>query len=229
MTRSTHFLKMLFSLFIFSLFNAGIINAAHSTPQQIHGKVTEIIDVSGYTYAEVDTGTEKIWAAGPPTPLKKGDMISFSAEMPMQGFHSKSIGRIFPVIYFVNRYNTETETPATTKAHPQIAKPLKEKPVTGIDKLEDGNTIAEIYSDKINLKDKIVRVRGEVTKFTAGIMGKNWIHIRDSSTLDDLTITTDATVVLGEVVIGEGKLELDKDYGYGYLYPVILENARITK
>jgi hypothetical protein len=229
MTRSTHFLKMLFSLFIFSLLNAGIINAAHGTPQQIHGKVTEIIDVSGYTYAEVDTGTEKIWAAGPPTPLTKGDMISFSAEMPMQDFQSKSIDRIFPVIYFVNRYNTETETPATTKTHPQIAKPLKEKPVTGIDKLEDGNTIAEIYSDKINLKDKTVRVRGEVTKFTAGIMGKNWIHIRDSSTLDDLTITTDATAVLGEVVIGEGKLELDKDYGYGYLYPVILENARITK
>jgi hypothetical protein len=229
MTRSTYFLKMLFSLFIFSLLNAGIINAAHGTPQQIHGKVTEIIDVSGYTYAEVDTGTEKIWAAGPPTPLTKGDMISFSAEMPMQDFQSKSIDRIFPVIYFVNRYNTETETPATTKTHPQIAKPLKEKPVTGIDKLEDGNTIAEIYSDKINLKDKTVRVRGEVTKFTAGIMGKNWIHIRDSSTLDDLTITTDATAVLGEVVIGEGKLELDKDYGYGYLYPVILENARITK
>jgi hypothetical protein len=229
MTRSTYFLKMLFSLFIFSLLNAGIIHAAHGTPQQIHGKVTEIIDVSGYTYVEVDTGTEKIWAAGPPTPLTKGDMISFSAEMPMQDFQSKSIDRIFPVIYFVNRYNTETETPATTKTHPQIAKPLKEKPVTGIDKLEDGNTIAEIYSDKINLKDKTVRVRGEVTKFTAGIMGKNWIHIRDSSTLDDLTITTDATAVLGEVVIGEGKLELDKDYGYGYLYPVILENARITK
>ena len=31
------------------------------------------------------------------------------------------------------------------------------------------------------------------------------------------------------VVIAEGKLELDKDYKYGYLYPVLIGNAAITK
>jgi hypothetical protein len=60
-------------------------------------------------------------------------------------------------------------------------------------------------------------------------MGKNWLHIRDSSTLDDLTVITKSTVVIDDVVIVEGKLELNKDYGYGYVYPVILEDAKITK
>ena len=31
------------------------------------------------------------------------------------------------------------------------------------------------------------------------------------------------------VVIIEGKLSLDKDYGYGYVYPLLVEDASITK
>ena len=95
--------------------------------------------------------------------------------------------------------------------------------------MKGGNTIAEIYARKQKLKGKTVRVRGQVTKFTAEVMGKNWLHIRDSSTLDDLTVTTDNTVAIDDVVILEGKLVLDKDYGYGYFYPLIMEDARIAK
>ena len=58
-------------------------------------------------------------------------------------------------------------------------------------------------------------------------MGKNWIHIRDSSTQDDLSITTDSTVAINDIVVLEGKLELDKNYGYGYVYPLIMEGAKI--
>lgn len=68
---------------------------------RIYGKVTDIIDVTGYTYAEVDTGKEKVWAAGPVTPLKIGDMISFQTKMPMVNFHSTSMDRDFPILYFV--------------------------------------------------------------------------------------------------------------------------------
>ena len=64
---------------------------------------------------------------------------------------------------------------------------------------------------------------------TANIHNKNWLHIRDSSILDDLTVTSTSAAAVGGVVIAEGKLELDKDYKYGYLYPVLIENAAITK
>jgi len=240
MMRRTNFSIILLACFSLNLLNAVIINTAYATqkntkevqqnnPQKIYGKVTDIIDVTGYTYAEVDTGKGKVWAAGPPTPLKKGDMIAFSSQMPMQNFHSKSLGRDFPIIYFINRYVTNKETSTTASPHDQIKPQQIIEPIKGINKVEGGYTIAEIYTDKKNLNGKTIRIRGQVTKFSARIMGKNWLHIIDSSTLDDLTITTDGTSTVGDVVIAEGKLELDKDYGYGYLYPVILEDATITK
>jgi len=247
MMSRTNFSIILLACLSLSLFNT--VYAAQDTtkegqqidPQKLSGKVTEVIDIAGYTYAEVDTGKDKVWAAGPVTPLKTGDMISFSSKMPMQNFHSNALGRDFPVIYFINRYITGKEVSATPSAtmpaaisktaspHGEINPQQEIKPIKGINKVEGGNTIAEIYSDKKNLSGKKVRVRGQVTKFTPNIMGKNWLHIRDSSSLDDLTVITKDTIAVGDVSIIEGKLELDKDYNYGYFYPVILEDATITK
>ena len=201
---------------------------------KIYGKVTDIIQASGYTYAEVDTGTEKVWAAATTTPLNIGDMISFTTEMPMKNFHSNSMKRDFPLIYFVNRFSTDRS--ALKGSNTEMASPHSQtKPaaatmaVDGVHKVEGGNTIAEVYADKGKLNGKAVRVRGKVTKFTADVMNKNWIHIRDSSTPEDLTITTSDTAAIDAVVIIEGKLSLDKDYGYGYVYPLVVEDASITK
>jgi hypothetical protein len=229
----------------FTLLNTGIINCAYAdqnntdeiqqqAPNKIYGKVTEIIEAAGYTYAEVDTGKEKVWAAASTTPLKVGDMIAFTTEMPMKNFHSNSMKRDFPIIYFVSRFITDNAslTGTTTEMaspHGKIKPAPTAKAVEGIHKVEGGNTIAEVYTDKQKLNGKAIRVRGQVTKFTANVMNKNWLHIRDSSTLDDLTITTDSTAAIDAVVVIEGKLALDKDFGYGYVYPLIIEDASVTK
>ena len=201
---------------------------------KIYGKVTETIDAPGYTYAEVDTGKEKVWAAGPKTPLKVGDMVAFSTKMPMENFHSSSMDRDFPLIYFIDSFIApqssakpmETVAATTTNPHTQGSTTL---PIEGITKIEGGHSILEVYADKENLKGKTLHLRAKVTKFNPNIMGKNWAHIRDSSTLDDLTITTSDTMNIGDVVVIEGVLELNKDFGYGYTYPVILENTKVTK
>ena len=207
-----------------------------TAPDKIYGKVTDIIDVTGYTYAEVDTGKEKVWAAGPVTPLKRGDQIGFTTGMPMKNFHSKAMERDFPILYFVGRFITgeesqESKAEAIATPHSQIKQEQAAKPVKEINKVEGGNTIAEIYAQRESLNGETILVRGQVTKFTVEIMGKNWLHLVDSSTLEDLTVTTDtnSTVAMGDIVIIEGKLELDKDYGYGYVYSIIVEDAIITK
>ncbi len=238
MRHRTNFLLILFSCFSFVLFSAGTINSAYAeqntTPNTIHGKVTEILKNSGYTYAEIDTGKKKVWAAGPNTPLKIGDMIGFSTETPMENFHSKSMKRDFPIIYFVGGYITGKKSSASNaggmaSAHSQIKQKQAAKPVTGIHKVKQGHTIAEIHAQKQKLSGKTIRLRGKVTRYTAKVMGKNWLHIKDSSTADDLTVTTDSTVAIDDIVVVEGKLTLDKDYSYGYFYPVLLEDAKITK
>jgi hypothetical protein len=65
-------------------------------------------------------------------------------------------------------------------------------------------------------------------------MGKNWIHVRDGSGSaagknDDMTITTADTVAVGDVVTVTGTVKLDKDFGAGYAYPVMIEDAKISK
>ncbi len=245
MTHRSNYRALLLACLSLGVFNAGIIHSADAAqkavteqpkagPDKIHGKVTAVIEASAYTYAEVDTGKKKVWAAGPTTPLKVGDMIGFSTAMPMKNFHSQSMQRDFPLIYFVGRFDVDKKA-ATSKAatiaspHSRIRQEQVAKAVKGISKAEGGSTIAEIYAHKQHLDGKTVRVRGKVSKFTPGVMGKNWIHIRDSSSPDDLTATTEGKAAIDDVVIIEGKIGLDKDYGYGYVYPVIVEGARIIK
>ena len=85
--------------------------AQRSDSHQLTGKIADILTIGGITYVEVDTGKEKVWAAGPvDDSLVKGDTISFSAAMPMQNFHSKSLDREFPIVYFVQQIITDQPT-----------------------------------------------------------------------------------------------------------------------
>lgn len=103
-----------------------------------------------------------------------------------------------------------------------------------VPKAEGANamTVAQVWNAKPG--DKPVVIRGKVVKFLSGIMGKNWLHIRDGSgSADkgdhDLTVTTNEMVTVGDVVIVSGVVRVDKDFGAGYRYPVIVEDAKISK
>jgi hypothetical protein len=79
---------------------------------------------------------------------------------------------------------------------------------------------------------KVIKVKGSVTKFNPQIMGKNWVHIQDGSEFQgtfDLTITTDLEVTLGQIMTFQGKIALDKDFGYGYSYKVLMEEGKIVQ
>jgi hypothetical protein len=104
--------------------------------------------------------------------------------------------------------------------------------LTGIAKAEGGKTIAEVFAEKDALADANVVVRGKVVKTNAMIMDKNWLHVRDGSGAEgtnDLTVTTTADLPqVGATVVVTGKVALDKDFGMGYQYPVIIEDAEVT-
>ena len=98
----------------------------------------------------------------------------------------------------------------------------------------NAKTVAEIYGQKAQLKEKKVTVRGKVVKANSGIMGKNWFHVRDGSGTqakgdNDITITSDGQAAVGDVVVIVGVVRVDKDFGAGYAYPVILEEATFSK
>jgi hypothetical protein len=98
----------------------------------------------------------------------------------------------------------------------------------------DGRTVAEVVAKRTELKDKPVQIRGKVVKFTPGVMGKNWIHLRDGTGSaadgsDDLTITTKDETAVGAVVLVKGVVRIDRDLGSGYAYKVLVEDATLQK
>jgi predicted RNA-binding protein len=120
----------------------------------------------------------------------------------------------------------ETKTMGGEK---HMARVITEKAGVKIEPCADCITISKLLGDKKGFEGKVIKVKGQVTKYNAGIMGKNWIHIQDGTEYNegfDLTITTDLTATVGETVTFEGKIALDKDFGYGYSYDVIMEEAK---
>jgi hypothetical protein len=90
-------------------------------------------------------------------------------------------------------------------------------------------TIAKLLTNKQLYAGKVIKVKGKVTKFNPEIMGKNWVHIQDGSEFQgefDLTITTNIKTSVGETLTLEGKIALDKDFGYGYFYSVLMEDGK---
>jgi hypothetical protein len=119
---------------------------------------------------------------------------------------------------------------AQAAAGPDDVGPIKVAKAPGA----SGRTVAEIYAQRGALKTKEVSVRGKVVKFTPNVMDKNWIHLRDGSGShdkkdDDITVTTTGTAAVGEVVVATGKVTVDRDFGAGYSYPVLIENAKLSK
>lgn len=116
--------------------------------------------------------------------------------------------------------------------HPTPAPAGAPVDVSGVAKAEGGKTVAEVFAEKEALAGKPVTLRGKVVKSNVGIMGKNWIHVRDGSGSDgsnDLTVTTTtAQPNVGDTVLITGPLVLNKDFGMGYQYDVIVEDAQVT-
>ncbi len=203
-----------------------------AAPDVLNGEIVETMNSAGYTYVLLDTGSGKIWAAATETGVKAGQRVSVPTGQVMTNFSSKTLNRTFDKIYFVaGIYPEGTPDRATDKGDDVAGSSrtvVTEVQVEGVAKAAGGYTVEEILARSSALSGQSVKVRGRVVKFTAGIMGTNWMHIQDG-TPGDLTVTTDTLVAKGDVVMVEGVLSVNKDFGAGYLYPAIIEKATVTK
>ncbi len=216
--------------------------AAGAASTQRTGTVVEFINAGSYTYVQIDTGEEKIWAAAPAFQVANGDRVVVPTGMPMRNYKSESLGRTFEVVYFAGKIVKEGSEAAgggqqLPEGHPQIPVGQPGSPaaveidLSGIVKAKGGKTVAEVHKEKAKLSGKEVAVRGKVVKYSSGIMGKNWIHLRDGTGAEgtnDLTITSDAVAKVGDTVLVRGVVVTEKDFGFGYKYPVIMEDAKVT-
>lgn len=202
-------------------------------------KVREVVQVQDYTYMLVKGKKSEYWIAVPSMEAQAGDTYHYQGGMEMTDFYSKDLDRTFEKVLFVEALFSGDEAREMTSQEmtshgmtghgmtPGSTAP-KEKSSVKIEKVEGALTIAEIYADPSALEGKSIRVKGEVTKFNPAIMERNWIHLQDGTEFDgkfDLTVTSNEAFTVGTVVILEGILAVNMDFGYGYSYEVLLEAA----
>lgn len=194
------------------------------------GVVQEVIQASAYTYLSVKEPDKVSWIAVTKREIAVGDTVFFSDALEMKNFTSKDLQRTFETIYFVSQISTGSppaaaDKPAGTSPH---AKAAAEKLEISIEPADGGITIGELFANRESYANKTVRIRGQVTKVNRAIMGKNWVHLQDGtgdSENYDLTITTVEDAAPGEIVTFAGTIVLNKDFGSGYAYEVLMEEA----
>ncbi len=190
----------------------------------VSGTVRETMDAGGYTYALLEHAGKKVWVAGPQTKLAVGTVIDPVQGSAMPGFHSDTLDRTFDQIYFISSFPIAGGAVATNPHPNPGAAPSIEK----VEPIAGSTTVVKIFEGKAALAGKAVVVRGKVTKVNNGILGRNWVHLQDGTGgagTNDLMVTTSATTAVGDVVVVRGKVAVDKDFGGGYRYAVLVEDA----
>ncbi len=235
----------------------GMPGAEGAPSAALTGKVLEKLDAPPYTYLKLKTAQGETWAAVPKTDVAVGADVAVAGAMPMNGFESKTLKRKFDVVYFGTLGGPEAAAApgmpgmpgmpgaapagmpsspagmaaqhAAAAAGPSEVDDVKVPKATGA----DARTVAEVHAQRAALKEKPVTLRGKVVKFNEGIMNRNWLHLRDGTGAagkdNDITVTSKDKAAVGEVVVVKGTVRLDKDFGAGYAYPVIVEDAKVSK
>jgi len=193
--------------------------------------VQEVIQATSYTYLKVKEVDRDFWIAIAKRQIDAGATISFAGGLEMKNFHSKDLQRTFETIYFVDSIVSGAAPAAQqSMSMPHPVKPELETKEISIEPAEGGITIGELFTNRDSYADKTVLIKGQVMKVNRAIMDRNWVHLQDGtgdSCGFDLTVTTTEQVNVGDVVTFEGKIKLNEDFGSGYSYEVLMEQARL--
>lgn len=205
----------------------------------IQGVVEENLAAGSYTYTRAKPASgEAVWVAHTDSPPALGSTVTISTHLPMRDFHSDSLKRDFALVYFVESL-TGAAAPAAAAlpaGHPGVAPEAQATPAPPAAAVALGppagnRTVEQVWAERASLSGREVTVRGKVVKITVGVLGRNWVHLRDGTGAEgtnDLTITTEGTAAVGAEVVAKGIVSIDQDFGAGYVYPVIVSGASLN-
>ena len=204
-------------------------------PAGLEGVVVTTMNAASYTYVEIEKDGKKSWAAVPQTEVKVGDEVTIPPGSMMYNFQSKSLNKTFDEILFTNGIvvGRDSGAAAGSEGSAGVVTPkTSNAPEKGsIKKAAKGYTVEDLYTKKAELGGKAVSVRGKIVKSNMEILGTNWYHIQDGSGAEgtnDIIFTSNEKLETGQIVVAKGTLKLDKDFGSGYMYDVIVEESTFT-
>jgi len=195
-------------------------------------EVAEVIQANSYSYLKVKENAGERWMAVTKQEIQPGEVYYYDEALQMTNFHSKDLDRTFEVIYFVNQISKSplghNHSGGMMGGSPSEKVDPGQKSNIQLEKADGEITIAEIFGNREAYSGKEIEIRGVVVKVNKQIMGKNWIHIQDGTNSNekfDLTITSQDLAEVNDQVTFKGKITLEKDFGSGYFYDVIMEKA----
>lgn len=197
-------------------------------------EVIEVVQANSYSYLRVKENFSERWVAVSKQELAVGDVYYYDSALEMQNFKSKDLDRTFELVYFINAISKtpfnqmpQNKMGASVPAHSGKVV-TKEESSVSLEKANKEITISQVFANRKDYSSKEFEIRGVVVKVNKAVMGKNWIHVQDGTSDAgnfDLTITTQDIAAVGDEVTFKGKLTLNKDFGAGYSYEVIMEDA----
>ncbi len=223
-------------------------NGKSQTPKGIYyGKILEIKGVMGYKYLKVDEDGTQLWVAIANAPVTVGDRIGYDKKTIMKDFESKSLNQKFKEIIFASDVYLPQKaqqpksmkemlglSPAKKDPHAGMGMGMspqeEEKPAKPFIKKEV-YTIEEIHMWRKSLEGQTISLEATVYKVSHQIMKLDWAHLGDGTgnekkLTDDLVFTATSTnIKAGDKVIAKGKVVVNKDFGYGYFYKVLIQDA----
>ena len=183
------------------------------------GTIKSTLAAGGYSYFYIQDADSSYWIAVTQLNAREGDQIIFTGQMWMKDFQSRKLGMTFPSILFAGNASVVT----THQSSEQVINPVVTQ------RSEGQISILELKRDATSLAGTRVIIGGQAIKVMPNIMGKTWIHLKDGDTdSSKIVITTNATnISVGSAVTVTGVVSVDKDFGMGYFYPVIIEDAEV--
>lgn len=129
-------------------------------------------------------------------------------------------------------HSKELTLDATPVAAAHTSAPAPAPASIKVAKNKDGYSVEELYTKKDSLNSKSIKINAQVVKVSKNIMKKDWIHLQDGSgsagTNDIIATSVNSTVNVGDIVTTTGTIKTNADFGYGYKYSVIIEEAKFT-
>ena len=212
---------------------SAINDTTASANNELHKVViSESTDGGTYTYLNVEENGNKYWMAIPNTEVKVGDTYYYDGGMRMENFESKQLEKTFDEIIFADNIRTTEKAPVQKQVNPHANIDTTDVVEINIEKAENGISLEELFTNKKSLSGKSIVVRGKVVKLNKEILDRNWVHIVDGTKFENkksLTVTTNEMVKIGDTVTFKGTIILDKDFGKGYVYDILLEEGELIK
>ncbi len=199
--------------------------------------VNEVLPATRYVYLNVSEGDSKFWIATRKQDIKKGETYFYRGGLLKTNFESKEYNKVFDTIYLISNLVSQDHSKHTGDLNTSVQKnaPIaqKENIPTHTDKIVEHKgsiKIAELIKDPKKYEGHTIQLSGTCVKVNPNIMDRNWLHLQDGSKDDfDLVITSNTFVPEGSDITIRATVVLNKDFGAGYKYDLILENGTLVK